>query len=1544
MYQSKPPNYQSYHQPSNNQQLATLSILSLQHLLRDQLRQQRQRSRRRQQCQIRHIHLKSLEDPRPELRSQHAVHAHLADRLGQVQLVLGNQHQVGELLGDHLEDGVLDRGTRGNSLGHFGGHTAGRAAAARIGGLVEGGGQERSAGVAEHGRGALKALGAQLLEAERLETGQNVGAGELVVASGDGGGSGQRGVDDLQHLVFVDSLDALAEEHGFDLGVLVQVADFGNHTKTDGSGGETEGVTVAGEDVEEVVGRAVVGLGGGANAAGDGGGHEEEVELGVTAADGIVQVPRADNLGLEAGEPVVAGHSGEESFLFWGSYRLVFASSSSSSEKGVGTHIKTHSSLDNTTDLSFDTIDSQLDILHVDNVTTNDRHLRTGELEILDQATSRSTVSTAAAHEHELASTTSEHPLGHGATETTEAADKEVALLGAKDGVILERKRRDKRGIVLERHNNRARVALGRQRAEGVADLGDVKGLGRRSQVELALAVESNAISQQLGADLLAGSGRERQDVGNVKGRDSDALAEEGRVGGNGLSEARLADMDKTTAVGEDAADAGDGSGLVGKVEDDVDATAFSGLEQLGNESLVILGKDAVRRQVGVVTDGKHLGASELSDADGGLVSSDVASGDDEDGLARLDMGTVVDGVDGGAELKGNARKGGEVLVVGQLLASPGWDTLGRGKVTGSHDDDTVTNSEVLNTTSNLGDNSGVLRSAEGAASVIAVAIDSLQILGVQAHSFNRDLNMAISQLNILDLLTTEEDRVDLADHIGTQTERSSILERQSKLLSTLLLTEDPVEALLRHEPADMKQASVLDELIVGISLDKSLLEDFNDVLSRSLHGGVLMVDIQHEEAKRRLLEHQRTRETVDNGVLGRRGVEETAAGDPDEVGAVVGQSLDVLHLVLGDAREDGVLKLDGRDDAGVRGDDVGGNALERDALGVEAGDLLGLGGNGAVEDMVGVALDDEDLLGKSLGLLGGDLLGSLCEGGAGGSLEGREAEVLELVSVGERAVEEDRAVLIDELLDGLEVLGLGAEDDDVKDLSDGGGLALVGEVLEGEGAILGVGAANQGLALLEVGLETEGVNQELVQVDVEVQDAKSGVLVNQQIKSSAQANSSIISLALRLGSILLNVLRELLGIIGSKPGHIRLPDNAEHRVTFIASLLLDTALVSNLSAPVDLEEDTSLVIKQLTIDADGAKANGVRSGIDLELLLPTNRSAEVHLLDVHRDLSAQLADNTRGAGNDTSLEEGIDRDWVNEILRLRRSATATALAEFRLGQRVRVLLLAGVLDLGERLELALEVQAALGKLAVPCARCLRLHGRWDDGQADLQRSGGGVDLDETVGVRGGRVVGVGADVELVPACVGSRAAGELGRIERGEQLDTDVGLFAAEGQGLGDVDVAKAERGLLLLGHVGDLAHGFNRHGEVASGREDGGRVELVALHPGDVLGLDDIAPVGGDSIASVDLRAEQVVAGILAVAPLDADARLVEDGAAIIPGVVRQVEQHLLLGAHVLARLGAVEGRVDVVDALEGDVVAVQEEVADQVEDGGDGVLAAR
>ncbi len=150
-----------------------------------------------------------------------------------------------------------------------------------------------------------------------LEAREDVRGGMGVRARDGGRGGGLRdgAVDDLEELVFGDGLDALAEEQGFDLGVLVQVADFGDHAEAEGGGGEGARAAVPGEEVEEVVGGAVVGFGGGADGAGDGGREEEEVEGIGFGGDGVVEVPGADELGVDARVPEFVGHAGPEGFL-----------------------------------------------------------------------------------------------------------------------------------------------------------------------------------------------------------------------------------------------------------------------------------------------------------------------------------------------------------------------------------------------------------------------------------------------------------------------------------------------------------------------------------------------------------------------------------------------------------------------------------------------------------------------------------------------------------------------------------------------------------------------------------------------------------------------------------------------------------------------------------------------------------------------------------------------------------------------------------------------------------------------------------------------------------------------------------------------------------------------------------------------------------------------------------------------------------------------------------------------------------------------------
>ena len=113
----------------------------------------------------------------------------------------------------------------------------GRQASVRLLGVqvrlaVERGGEDGGARVVERRDGALEAHAAEALHALRLEARQHVRLGGLEAA-----GAAERDVDDLEHFVFVDGRDALAQQHRFDLRVLVQVADFRDGAEADGGGG-----------------------------------------------------------------------------------------------------------------------------------------------------------------------------------------------------------------------------------------------------------------------------------------------------------------------------------------------------------------------------------------------------------------------------------------------------------------------------------------------------------------------------------------------------------------------------------------------------------------------------------------------------------------------------------------------------------------------------------------------------------------------------------------------------------------------------------------------------------------------------------------------------------------------------------------------------------------------------------------------------------------------------------------------------------------------------------------------------------------------------------------------------------------------------------------------------------------------------------------------------------------------------------------------------------------------------------------------------------
>ena len=102
----------------------------------------------------------------------------------------------------------------------------------------------------------------------------------------------------VQHVEFVDAVEAFAGQRGFNLGVLGDDADVQHHGQDERCGGEVVGAALEGEGVEDAVGGAVVALACVAQQGGDGACHDEEVK--VEVLDGVVQAECAVGFGGEA--------------------------------------------------------------------------------------------------------------------------------------------------------------------------------------------------------------------------------------------------------------------------------------------------------------------------------------------------------------------------------------------------------------------------------------------------------------------------------------------------------------------------------------------------------------------------------------------------------------------------------------------------------------------------------------------------------------------------------------------------------------------------------------------------------------------------------------------------------------------------------------------------------------------------------------------------------------------------------------------------------------------------------------------------------------------------------------------------------------------------------------------------------------------------------------------------------------------------------------------------------------------------------------------
>ena len=266
----------------------------------------------------RDVDLEGLEVPGPELGAHQAVQPEPVDGLRLRDLL----HARAQLLREPGAD-VGDGGFHGREVRARGRQIV-LAVFLRHAGRFEGfgprRGQDAGPWVAVAGEWGIEAGDLGVVGIVGLEAREDVG---LVHAVGGGvvviGGGREGNIHDLQEFLLVQGGDAGAAQDPLDLRVLVQVADVGDHAEADRRGRQALGAAVAGEHVEEEVAGAVVRLGGLADAAGDGGGHEEEIELVVLALDGPMQVEGAEHLGVDAGVPHVAWHLGKECFLCDGS-------------------------------------------------------------------------------------------------------------------------------------------------------------------------------------------------------------------------------------------------------------------------------------------------------------------------------------------------------------------------------------------------------------------------------------------------------------------------------------------------------------------------------------------------------------------------------------------------------------------------------------------------------------------------------------------------------------------------------------------------------------------------------------------------------------------------------------------------------------------------------------------------------------------------------------------------------------------------------------------------------------------------------------------------------------------------------------------------------------------------------------------------------------------------------------------------------------------------------------------------------------------------
>ncbi|TKW49037.1 hypothetical protein CTA1_3396 [Colletotrichum tanaceti] len=528
-------------------------------------------------------------------------------------------------------------------------------------------------GAAGSGLGRRQRLGRQ---PERLELGVGRPEGldrrrdahardHVVVAHGRLARDGRP--DERQHLGLADAVGAQVLGHlGGPLGAAVgQVARVRDGRQVQRGRRQAQREAVLHKGVEEAVGRRVGGLAAVADGAGGGRDGDEEVQLRLALLQGVVEVPRALDLGLGDGDVVVELHLLKEDVL-----------------QEPKTYTKDHGAVNDTAD-GRQTLEAGVEEL-VDAGLVGDVAGADGDVGALlgglvDQDLDLAGGGAAAGQEDEVAGAVLDHPAGHAAAETAGAADEQVGGVGLEQGLGgLGRGGHD--DVLGVGHDDELAGPLGGlQGLEGGLHAGDGEGDGRVDGPQLVVGQQPRDVGDERLHDL-GPLGGEAKDVDADKGGVVVGLA---HVEAGGARAVLAADVDEAAEAVEARPALAQGVGAGQGVEDDVDALVAGGAADGGAPGGVAAVKDVVLGHVVVLheelllgggADGdEDLGANHLGQAHRGL--ADAAAGRvDEDALALAQAGLLDQAVVGGAVGQG---QGGGVLE--GHVGGHGHDVGGRG-------------------------------------------------------------------------------------------------------------------------------------------------------------------------------------------------------------------------------------------------------------------------------------------------------------------------------------------------------------------------------------------------------------------------------------------------------------------------------------------------------------------------------------------------------------------------------------------------------------------------------------------------------------------------------------------------------------------------------------------------------------------------------------------------------------------------------------------------------------------------------------------------